>query len=233
MLSRHRRLFRRAILGVTVALSLANCSVLPRPATVATAAAPHSTTLYVVGRGWHTDIGLSVADISGPLSRVALDFPAARTLVFGFGDRHYLLTRQKNFAGMLAALIPGPGALLVTGLSTMPDAAFGATHVVPLSVDPTELSNLLQSLNSAFDTLPDGVPRIIAGGPYRGSLFYASTITYSGYYTCNTWTVDTLASAGLPVSPLGVLFAGQVMHQAKAAAGRQRNRRVIFPLLSY
>ena len=233
MLRWHRRLFRRAILGATVALSLTHCSVLSRPATVAIAAVPHPTTIYVVGRGWHTDIGLSVADISGPLSRVAMDFPSARTLVFGFGDRHYLLTRQKNFAGMLAALIPGPGALLATGLNTTPDAAFGAAHVVPLSVDPMELSNLLQSLDSAFETLPGGVPRIIAAGPYRGSLFYASKITYSGYYTCNTWTADTLASAGLPVSPLGVLFAGQVMHQARAAAGRPRTHRAVFPLLSY
>jgi hypothetical protein len=58
----------------------------------------------------------------------------------------------------------------------------------------------------------------IADGPYPGSLFYASSGTYSGFYTCNTWTADALRVGGLPVSSDGVLFAGQVMDRARRAA---------------
>jgi hypothetical protein len=45
-------------------------------------------------------------------------FPQTRYLSFGFGDRHYLLDKDRGFGGMLAALWPGPGLMLVTGLAS-------------------------------------------------------------------------------------------------------------------
>jgi len=47
-------------------------------------------------------------------------------------------------------------------------------------------------------------------GPYPGSLFLPASRDYSALYTCNTWTAEGLAAAGLPVAPAGILFAAQV-----------------------
>ena len=59
----------------------------------------------------------------------------------------------------------------------------------------------------------NGTPRRIGTGPYPQSAFYASTGTYNLGHTCNTWTAEALQVAGLPVSPAGVVFAGQVLDQ--------------------
>ncbi|HEX5325924.1 MAG TPA: DUF2459 domain-containing protein, partial [Acetobacteraceae bacterium] len=73
-------------------------------------------TVYVIDRGWHTDIGLGADDVRGPLATLEADFPGVRYLVFGFGDRAYLLSPYRSFIDMIAALVPGRGAMLVTAL---------------------------------------------------------------------------------------------------------------------
>ena len=50
-------------------------------------------TIYVVGRGWHTDIGLSVDEVTGPLASLERDFPGIRFMVFGFGEREYYMAQ--------------------------------------------------------------------------------------------------------------------------------------------
>jgi len=140
------------------------------------------------------------------------------TLVFGFGERAYLLHEHHNFGDMLAALIPGPGALLVTALRDTPSAAFPAGDVVALHVSARGLTRLTDFITASFEHAPDGTLRQIADGPYPGSLFYASGETYSGVYTCNTWTAQALQTAGLPVHADGVLFADNVADQARRIA---------------
>ena len=82
------------------------------------AALPRTSVVYVVGRDWHTDIGLRAEDMDGPLAAIRQRFPGVRTVLFGFGDRHYLTERRPGVADMVRAAFPGPGALLVTGLRT-------------------------------------------------------------------------------------------------------------------
>jgi hypothetical protein len=61
---------------------------------------------------------------------------------------------------------------------------------------------------------------VLGDGPYPGSLFYASGDTYALTHTCNTWTAEALQIGGTEVRAAGVLFAGQVMDRARAAAER-------------
>ena len=51
-------------------------------------------------------------------------------------------------------------------------------------------------------------------------VFYGATPTYSGFYTCNTWTIDALDKAGLQADPAGVLFASQAMSRVRTIAAR-------------
>jgi uncharacterized protein (TIGR02117 family) len=183
---------------------------------------PKTETIFLIERGWHTDIGLQATQIANRLNPLRVTFPGVDTLLIGFGERAYLLHRDHNFADMVAALVPGPGALLVTALRGTPQTAFPPDDVVVLNVSVRGLARLTTFIAESFETTLGGTPREIADGPYPGSLFYASTRTYSAGYTCNTWTAEALQSAGLPVNATGVLFAGEVADQARRIAQAQR-----------
>jgi hypothetical protein len=143
-------------------------------------------------------------------------FPDAAWMVFGFGDRDYVLAESPGLGTSLAALWPGPGAILVTGLRVAPDAGFGAGASIPLRLPPGGMAGV-----AGFITASLATPEPLRPGPYPGSLFLPASRFYSAFYTCNTWTAEGLAAAGLPVEPAGILFAAQVnaLGEALRAAG--------------
>jgi uncharacterized protein (TIGR02117 family) len=200
-------------------LLVARCSTLP-PYPV-TDAGPSAVTIYVIDRGWHTDVGVPAEEMNGSLAPLREAFPGVRYLVFGFGDREYLLARHTNFADMIRALFPGPGAILVTALRTSPSEAFGSSNVIALGVSRTGMDRISNFLSSNLETDKNGELHPLAGGPYPGSVFYASATTYDATYTCNTWTAEALEIGGLEVNASGVLFAGQVMDRARHALAAQ------------
>jgi uncharacterized protein (TIGR02117 family) len=206
-------------LVVALGTALAGCTSATPPADVTDG--PTTNALYLIRRGWHTDIGVGADQVEAPLTRLRSVFPGVRVLLFGFGERAWLLHRQHDFADMLAALAPGSGALLVTALSVPPRFAFPPEDVVTLHVSARGLAQLNYFISRSFEWAPDGAPRAIADGPYAGSLFYASTMQYSGMFTCNTWTAEGLQTAGLPIHAGGMLFAGEVADRARAVAARQ------------
>jgi hypothetical protein len=204
-------MFRRRRGSACLALSLfaAACSA-PQPI-----AKLDDPVVYVAGRGWHTDIGLPVEEIAGPLARLEKGLPGVRFLTFGFGERQFLVDRKPTVGGMLKALLPSRSALLMTALGTTPDDAFGPQNVVALHVSRLGLQQIEADIWREFELTAAGEPMQLAEGPYRGSAFYAARDTYFGLYTCNTWTADTLRTGGLAMPSTGVLFSGQVMGMAR------------------
>jgi uncharacterized protein (TIGR02117 family) len=197
---------RRLLAALCVALFTAACAV-PHPV----ATRNDDPVIYVVERGWHTDIGLPVEQMTFPLASLQADYPGVTVLVFGFGERQFLVNREKTVGAMLNALLPSHSALLLTALRASPQAAFGEANVVALHVSRTGLQRIEARIWQEFEFPPAGKPVPLARGPYPGSAFYAARDTYDGFYTCNTWTAETLRSGGLPVPVTGVLFSGQVM----------------------
>jgi hypothetical protein len=57
------------------------------PAAPYAALAPRDEVVYVISGGWHTELGLPVAEINGPLAALKPEFPGASYLVFGWGAR--------------------------------------------------------------------------------------------------------------------------------------------------
>ena len=204
-------------------LVLAGCAAPLPPAPPADlTAGPKTETIYLVERGWHTDIGLPATQAGATLGQLRTTFPGVRTLVIGFGQRAYLLRPHPDLGDMLAALAPGPGAMLVTALRDTPQTAFPAGDIVVLHVSARGLARLVDFIAGSFERASDGALHAIADGPYPGSLFYASTRTYSAGYTCNTWTAEALQTAGLPVHAAGVVFADEVADQARRVAAASR-----------
>jgi hypothetical protein len=202
----------REIVPAAACLWLAACNSLPGPGAsdrVALTAAAGS--VYVIRRGWHVDIGVALTQLGPPLGKVAAGLPDTRFVLFGFGDRRYLI----HGGNMVAALWPGAGIILVTGIAGDPSGTFGQDNVVSVALDAAQMSGLQAFVLDTLNTHGDRIAPL-APGPYPGSAYFESVQRYSGAYTCNTWAAQTLQTAGLPISSGGVVFAWQLWHQLRA-----------------
>jgi hypothetical protein len=200
----------RILLASLVVLFLA-----PAPGVAQSPTARESTLVYVVRRGWHIDVGFDVADLQFPLNSLAAKFPGARYLFFGFGDQRYLMAKDRNAPVLLAALWPGRGMLLLTGLTKAPKDAFGAEHVAALAVSAEQARDAQSFIWQSFAKQSEDPPEAYATGPYDGSLYFSAVLKYSAFHTCNTWAAQTLAAAALPIHSRGVIFAGQLWTQVQ------------------
>lgn len=200
-----------------IVAAMAGCST-PRAAT-----APPATTIQVVERDWHTDVCIRTPDADATLMRLAEGYDGSHFLCIGFGDRHYLVSRERGPMTLLSALLPGEGALLLTILRDTPSAAFGAENVVTLDVDAQGIERLRAFLNRSVQIDANGKPFSLGDGPYPGGLYFGATARYNGFYTCNTWTADALREAGIPIAG-PVLFAEGVMRQVRELADERRER---------
>lgn len=182
--------------------------------------ADDGSTIYVARRGWHIDIGLSVAELGPRLNVIGTDLPDAHTLFFGFADRHYLMAKHRNAPVLLGALWPGDGIILVTGIAGGNDAAFGADHLVTLAADSQQMAALRSFIWRALLTQNETLD-IYQNGPYEDSVYFLAAAKYSAFHTCNTWGAEALRAAGFHVHSKGVIFAGQLWAQARKLQRQQ------------
>jgi Protein of unknown function (DUF2459) len=182
-------------------------------------------TLYLVRRRWHIDVGFAADALREPLAGVARQFPGSRYVLFGFGDRHYLLAKRHD-ARVLAALWPGPALILVTALSNSPQQAFGATEVIELPLAPEQSQALQEFIEHSLSRSAAGTLEPAAPGPYEGSMFFAAVPRYSAMHTCITWAAEALRAGGFPVRSRFVLVAGQLWRQALELHASIAGRRV-------
>jgi hypothetical protein len=200
-------------------LALAACAGPPTRATAPeprTPATHERLPVYVIKRGWHVDIGIALADAQPPLLPVATAFPASRYLLFGFGDRRYLL---HGGAGNMAAALGGDaGLIVVTSIGPQPpERVFGQDSVVRVALTAQQMTDLQGSIGRSFATR-DGAIVPVTPGPHAVgsySAYYESVQRYSGLHTCNTWAAEVLSSAQLPVRSSGVEFAWQLWQQVR------------------
>jgi hypothetical protein len=209
----------RGALAALVLWATSGCASLPAAHEPTQAG---SARLFIVKRGWHIDVGVAVQELDPPLRVVRAQMPQARYLLFGFGDRRYLTARSKRMDALLAALRPGPGLILLTGLSDTPQDAFGTQAVRVLSIEPGQMQ-LLQAFIWRTLAHADGLPVRVQTGPYSGSAYLAAQPRYSALHTCNSWAAEALRAADLPVHGRGVIFAWQLWRQLPRLQGAQRH----------
>jgi hypothetical protein len=177
--------------------------------------------VYVVSRGWHTEIGVPGDLLLGRLGVFRTIFPGARTVMFGYGKRTFMTAPVEGPAEYLLGPFPGPAVIEAVGLKVTPPEAYGPADMVALALPPGGAARLANFI--AQDLAPDreGGPRLVGPGKFPGSLFYAARSGYSLTHTCNGWVADALHAAGLKVSGAGVVFSGQAMARAEHAAHAQ------------
>jgi len=212
------------LLGLVVAAAWGACGDVARRDAPVVGTADHSVTLFVIRRSWHTDIGFDVADLQPPLASLHAALPKAHYLLFGFGDKHYLMSHAGAINRLTGAVWSGEGLVMLTGLEATPEAAFGAEDVVRLTVSATQAQALEDFVWRTLAT-QNGAAKLVATVPYDGSQYYASAVRYSGLHTCNQWTAEGLRAAGLPVHEFGVEFSWQIWRQVTRIRAEQVSRR--------
>jgi hypothetical protein len=185
-------------------LAMAGCAALPQAPECGTPGGAH---IWLLDAGWHTEIGLPPAALPPHLTEA---FPGAALVFFGFGKRHFMLAEAPGPAEWLAGPLPGEAAIQVTAWPGTPSGA------LQLGVSPQGLARLAMALEASF------VPGPALIEARLGRRFYAAARGYSLAYTCNTWTAEMLAAAGLAVRPDAVVLARGVTAQAAALPGACR-----------
>lgn len=181
---------------------------------------PGSDSVTLLDHGWHTDIGIPAREISGKLAVFRRIFPAAQSLVFSYGKRTFLMAPANDWTEYVLGPVPGPAAIMVTGLSVAPQHAYGDDQAIVLRLPSGGAAALSDYIWRAISHDRNGDPKLIDRGPFAGSLFYTAATTYTLGHTCNAWSARALEAAGLDVDPSWVIFAGQVMARARLAATR-------------
>ncbi len=162
-----------------------------------------SVTIHIVSNGYHTGLLLpaSADGIDLSLTFRPTDLPdpdlAGNFLLFGWGDRDFYLeteTWADVKPGTAVTALFGSGQSLlhvdhVQAVAELPGAK-------PIRVSRAEYRKLVADISSFATLGPDGYP---IRQPGYGSLdvFYEAKGRYSLFTTCNVWTSDRLAAAGV------------------------------------
>lgn len=188
-------------------LALGACARLPTPLATGPRGRPPARALGVLHEGWHTGLVFPVREITGPLQSLRPWFPQATWVAIGWGERPYYMARHPGWLTGLRALFPASSVLhvrtfLMGNTRNPPDIAW-------YRLRPRDWRRLRRFLDQSLATMPHG-PLLPVAGQRRRGWFFASRMTYDALHTCNTWTVQALHAAGLPVHSIGVIFAGQI-----------------------
>ncbi|WP_027283806.1 DUF2459 domain-containing protein [Rubritepida flocculans] len=198
------RLPRRAALALPLALPACALAPAPPPAAGCGPGAP----FFAYARDWHSEVVVPAAWLPdlAPLA------PGAGLVMLGFGQREFFMADRPGLAEALAALAPGPAVIRARFLDAPPRAE-GDAELLALR---GAREGLVRFLAAAFarDAAGRLPPPLLSLPPARH--FLAAARRYSLAYTCNSWTAEALAAAGLPVAVAGTLLRGQVMAQARA-----------------
>jgi uncharacterized protein (TIGR02117 family) len=175
----------------------------------------HTQTVSVIDHGWHTDVALPADEAVGGLAIFRTMFPGAKTLMFGFGKRTFMIAPVHSVADLVIGPFPGSAAIQVSAVSVSAAQAFPDLRVATLPLSSGGATALSDFIWRTIARDAAGQPQLIAKGPWPGSLFFASTHRYNLLYTCNSWTISALQHGGIPVHLNGVFFASQVMNQLR------------------
>ena len=177
--------------------------------------------VYVVNHGWHTGIILPLRDFDPQRTLGTAYFNNRNWIEIGWGDAAFYQARGDDvWLGIRALLTPTDAVMHVHGFLSPPMENFRHSEVLRVALSETGYRRLIARLKANFDRDPDGRAVPVKGGLYGVSYFYKAMGSYSILYTCNSWTADVLAVAGVDIDPDASKRASSVMAQLRDERSR-------------
>jgi uncharacterized protein (TIGR02117 family) len=194
---------------------LAGCAAVPSGGQLSPMARP--VTVYVVTHGWHTGIVMRLEDVPQGAWPEHRDFPGARYVEVGWGDRDFYQAPEPTSGLALTAAFRSRGSVLyVTALDAPPGGSSAPPDVLPIRLSLEEAGQLAAFIGRAHARDESGRAIPLPPGPWGPGRFYLATERYLLLRTCNTWTAKALQAAGCAMRPFLAFAAGAVMAQARA-----------------
>lgn len=199
-------------LALAAVLLIAGCAL---PAVTNSPPTPQAAaSIHLVSHGWHTGIAIARADLPDDFPALA-DFQPADHFEFGWGDAEYYPAADPTLRqGTRALFRPTPSVLHVAAIDGELAAAFASSTIVRLQVSASGLQKLLEFIGAEFQRDAPGGPIAVAPGLYGASRFYRASGEFYFPRTCNWWTAEALAVAGVPVEPARAVTARGLLVQA-------------------
>ena len=181
--------------------------------------------IYVINHGWHTGIAVRRADLPDGVRPARADVADSEYVEVGWGDREFYMAPEGTVGLALKAVFwPSPGVLHVVGFDGPVPEFFRQREVIEILLSDRGFQRLAAFIWDAYARDSSGQTMVVGRGQYANSRFYAAREKYSLLRTCNTWTARALRSAGLPITALYAVTAGNVMSQTRPL-GRRMNER--------
>lgn len=165
--------------------------------------------IYIVRHDWHTGLVVKADDMPLYLWPDRADFPEARYLELGWGDRDFYQAARAGVGILLQAALHSPASVLyVIGVPTDVLAYFPYADIMEIPLSPQALDALARFIQTTYKRDAAGQAlRLGPGRNHRASMFYLAEGEYSLFNTCNSWTSKALQAAGFPV-PTAIRASG-------------------------
>ncbi|HTE40265.1 MAG TPA: DUF2459 domain-containing protein [Steroidobacteraceae bacterium] len=178
-------------------------------------------TVYIISHGWHTGIVVAREQLGQHLQFVPTDLGENKYYEFGWGEKDFYQA-PKNTLGLAlkAAFWKNDAVMHVVAIPDDPLQAFPDSTGVELHVSSEGLRQLTDTIATFFKPDANGEIKSTRDGLYGHSRFFEANGSYYLFNTCNTWSAEILAEAGVPTTKVLTITAGSVMRQSKRAASK-------------
>ena len=176
--------------------------------------------VHIVKVGWHAGLIVESDQLDEDFPEHE-DMPRAERLKIGWGDDKFYPEPDPSFWLYLrAGFWPSRSVLHVVGMDVAADEYFPGTEVITLHISEDGMAKMSDFISGYFRLDEDDAPQFQEWGRYGNSAFFKARGRYYLPKTSNTWTARALRSAGVPITPVYGVTAGNVMRQARSAAER-------------
>jgi hypothetical protein len=182
--------------------------------------APH--TVYLIQDDWHTALLFDGPDILARSPKLRRDFHGHPYLIVGWGDGRYFVEDDPHWGQAVKAMVASDyPALQVAGSGSNPPAGITRPVSIPLAVTARGYQQLADYIDRTIAADAEGRPIYLGRQQPNLNLFYQATGSYSLFNNCNSWVVNALRAAELPISGFN-LTARSVIEQAQRISNQQR-----------
>jgi len=204
---------------VAILLCLADRLAYPEatPQWACTDSEPTCKSVSIVHNSWHAAIVLRKSDLAEkPMPELA-DFPAAQFIEFSWGDKDYFPDPQSGVFGAIKAALWSSGSVIhLVGFTDTVEHFYRGANIAELRLNPTAYQRMVDYIDETFLREQSPGRARAAPGLFSYSRFYPASRSFSLLRTCNTWVAAALEHAGVPISALFVITAGNLQSQLAA-----------------
>ncbi|MBN1300016.1 MAG: DUF2459 domain-containing protein [Melioribacteraceae bacterium] len=179
-----------------------------------TSASQGNYRFHLLKSAWHVGILLTVDSLSESNLIALDDFTNYNFVDIGWGDQEFYQDPDDDIVKALkAAILPTSSVVRVTGhLSTLRRIINWSDFAVEINISRDKYLKLLRFINDSFN-YENRIPVVTKSLAEGAIKFYESHLTYTIFYTCNTWVAEALESAGLQIDHETIITANDLFKE--------------------